>query len=542
MKIGICALFISFIFFPFTQTNGKEIIVIPGLQLDFKNCKSFIVLENRVKMAKKVGDKKRQNEVYIPSGRCFNANPVCCNVRTEAEEMKLALTSKMGVSSSVIFKEEKSLTTRQNAKHTLNLISELFPNYKGLSVVTSFYHINRNSWLKDKKNNSTRHIFDKKFKNVTYYSSDRFLKPSVAYKDSFFTYSDGWRSDVHSRLFCDVNGDGMDDLVGIGSNDIDVSLSKGKSFKAHSSWGSQLTSSEGWNNIDHVRLCEDVNGDGKADLIGFGNDGVYISQSTGSNFEKAKKWSEKFGIKDGWNTKYHARMVGDVNGDGKADIVAVSDRETYVALSSGALFAPPQVWRKCDRSMSFKCGGFTGDHVRVLADFDGDGKKDIIGFGALNIFVMRSTGKFFEPSRTKLKNDEKGNKASFTPKAGGFIGGYRYNNKRTMTDFPRGAADFNGDGKADLWAIGKDSIMIAFSNGEEFEYLGSSSWSFHRRLKGYNLLTRDAGCFKCWDGWKHPRLAGDINGDGLNDIIGIGSKETYVTIFDLGGKSTKDQP
>ena len=67
-------------------------------------------------------------------------------------------------------------------------------------------------------------LFDKKFKNVTYYSSDRFLKPSVAYKDSFFTYSDGWRSDVHSRLFCDVNGDGKDDLVGIGRNDIDVSL------------------------------------------------------------------------------------------------------------------------------------------------------------------------------------------------------------------------------------------------------------------------------------------------------------------------------
>ena len=56
--------------------------------------------------------------------------------------------------------------------------------------------------------------------------------------------------------------------------------------------------------------------------------------------------------------------------------------------------------------------------------------------------------------------------------------------------------------------------MIAFSNGKKFEYLGPSSWSFHRRLKGH----------------------------GLNDIIGIGSKENYVTVFDLGGKSIKDQP
>ena len=50
MNVSSCALFISFIFFPFSQIKGKEIIVIPGLQLDFKNCKSFIVLENRVKM------------------------------------------------------------------------------------------------------------------------------------------------------------------------------------------------------------------------------------------------------------------------------------------------------------------------------------------------------------------------------------------------------------------------------------------------------------------------------------------------------------
>ena len=55
----------------------------------------------------------------------------------------------------------------------------------------------------------------------------------------------------------------------------------------------------------------------QVDLIGFGNDGVYVSQSTGSHFEKTKKWNKKFGKEDGWNTKLHARMVGDVNGDGK---------------------------------------------------------------------------------------------------------------------------------------------------------------------------------------------------------------------------------
>ena len=63
-----------------------------------------------------------------------------------------------------------------------------------------------------------------------------------------------------------------------------------------------------------------------------------------------------------------------------------------MALSTGLQFSSPKVWRKCERSMSSQCGGFTGDHIRVLADFDGDGKEDIIGFGDLNIFVMKSKG------------------------------------------------------------------------------------------------------------------------------------------------------
>tara|TARA_Y100001958_G_C21185151_1_gene514360 strand:- start:709 stop:1014 length:306 start_codon:yes stop_codon:yes gene_type:complete len=100
----------------------------------------------------------------------------------------------------------------------------------------------------------------------------------------------------------------------------------------------------------------------------------------------------------------------------------------------------------------------------------------------------------------------------------------------------------NGDGKADLWAIGNDAIMIAYSNGKEFEYLGSAVWSFQRKLEGYEFMTRNAGCFNCWDGWKHPRLAGDFNGDGLTDIMGIGERKTYITLFNLWGRSTLDQP
>ena len=41
---------------------------------------------------------------------------------------------------------------------------------------------------------------------------------------------------------------------------------------------------EGWNNIDHTRTVADVNGDGKADVIGFGGTNVFVSFSEGNSF------------------------------------------------------------------------------------------------------------------------------------------------------------------------------------------------------------------------------------------------------------------
>jgi hypothetical protein len=38
----------------------------------------------------------------------------------------------------------------------------------------------------------------------------------------------------------------------------------------------------------------DVNGDNKADIIGFGNNAVYVSLSTGSSFQNGIIWNTGF--------------------------------------------------------------------------------------------------------------------------------------------------------------------------------------------------------------------------------------------------------
>ena len=40
----------------------------------------------------------------------------------------------------------------------------------------------------------------------------------------------------------------------------------------------------GWRIAKHPRMMADVNGDGRDDVVGFGNAGTYVSTSTGTSF------------------------------------------------------------------------------------------------------------------------------------------------------------------------------------------------------------------------------------------------------------------
>jgi len=73
-----------------------------------------------------------------------------------------------------------------------------------------------------------------------------------------------------------------------------------------------------------------MNGDGRADVVGFGHAGVYISTSTGTSFRAPRLRNNKFGYIDGWRTERHVRTVGDVIGNGNDDIVGFADDGVYV--------------------------------------------------------------------------------------------------------------------------------------------------------------------------------------------------------------------
>ena len=128
----------------------------------------------------------------------------------------------------------------------------------------------------------------------------------------------------------DVNNDGRDDLIGFGLDGVYVALSTGSGFGAVSRWTDAFDLSHGWTVAQYVRTVGDVNNDGRDDLVGFGQDGVYIALSTGNSFTLIFKGTSAFDLSHGWTVAQYVRTIGDIDGDGKADLVGFGLDGVYV--------------------------------------------------------------------------------------------------------------------------------------------------------------------------------------------------------------------
>jgi len=124
-------------------------------------------------------------------------------------------------------------------------------------------------------------------------------------------------------------------------------LMKGNDFSlcgltpGHLGWSPQLVvrnfgyDAGGWRVENHPRFLADTTGDGRADIVGFGNAGVYVSRALADGtFEGPMLVITNFGYDaGGWRVEKHPRFLADTTGEGRADVVGFGDAGVYVSRS-----------------------------------------------------------------------------------------------------------------------------------------------------------------------------------------------------------------
>jgi len=180
-----------------------------------------------------------------------------------------------------------------------------------------------------------------------------------------FKTSDGpvWKDAVWRDVAIrDVNGDGRDDLIGRTAGEWWVSLSTssvatGPSFAKATRWAAWADA--GWDAV----FFDDLNADGRADLLGLLDGQWWVALSTGSGFADAKKWAD-------WaDAAWDALGTFDPDGDGRADLYGMIGGEWWVGRSTGTGF---------QTSLRDRWAAVAWEDVRA-GDFDGDGREDLAG-------------------------------------------------------------------------------------------------------------------------------------------------------------------
>lgn len=213
---------------------------------------------------------------------------------------------------------------------------------------------------------------------------------------------------------------GNREVIGIGNLNADVS--DDVIYRTNTGWYGFIDANGGNNNIgfrngQSLAAIGDINGDGRDDLI-FENDATgFFSYVRGGDLA-----SVNIGSRAGSTLV----ATGDFNGDGKTDLLFRNDSSGWLSYARGGDLANVNV------------GFRTGQEMLAVGDFDGDGRDDVL---------FRSTTSGW------MSYAKSGNGANVNL-------GYRDGQELL------GVGDFNGDGTTDLLFRKTSSGWLSFMEGD----------------------------------------------------------------------------
>jgi len=333
---------------------------------------------------------------------------------------------------------------------------------------------------------------------ITFEAGDRPPSPGLQFSDE-----EGWRDNPmywQTIQSADVNGDGKPDVCGRLDTGIYCALSKGITFARATRWIDNFKDIDGWADPAYGQTIRfpDVNNDGKADVCGRGVYGILCALSEGTSFGPATYWSSDYRDPFGWkNHPSHWKTIQfpDLNSDGKADVCGRGGAGLICALSNGASFGPTTVWSSFysnDNQWNIDPAYW---QTIQFADLNGDRKADVCGRGGAGPHCALSNGSSFGPT---------------SPWAYAFTDADNWYTSPAYWQTIK-LVDVSGDKKADICGRGIAGVYCAISNGTGFG--PASAWINH--FTDAQLWNTDPSY------WKTVQFP-DINADGKADVCGRG--------------------
>jgi hypothetical protein len=282
----------------------------------------------------------------------------------------------------------------------------------------------------------------------------------------------------------DVNGDGkLDGVFTKNGDQVHVALGNGDgTFQA-------ISSSYMGTNPRSVTLG-DVNGDGKLDLVtvnnGSANASVRLGDGNGT-FEASVTFAT--GTYD--STVFGAATLGDVNGDGRLDLITANSGANTVSVLLGT--GGSAIWANFSPQQTLTTGA--SPRSVAMGDVNNDGKLDLItaNYDGSTVGVLLGSGN--STFQTQVTYASGTNPLAVT------------------------LADVNSDGKLDIIAANSEAASVSV-------LLGSGTGTFSTKTD-FTTGTTPSGV-----------TLGDVNGDGRLDLITANYGSANASVLLSNGDGT----
>ena len=307
---------------------------------------------------------------------------------------------------------------------------------------------------------------------------------------------DGSGVHAHPALTGDVDGDGRTDIIFVGQGWSGPGLNiRTKLSNGDGTWDSRAqVLGDGPAVHEYATLIGDVNGDGRSDLIfvgqGWSGPGLNVRTKL-SNGDGT--WSSRSAVLgDGSGVHQHATLTGDVNGDGRTDLIFVGQGWSGPGLTVRTKLSNGDgSWAPVTQVLGDGSG--VHQYPTLTGDINGDGRTDLVFVGqgwsgaGLNVRTKLSAGDGTWISRSQVVGDGSG-----------------------VHRYPTLLADADGDGKDDLVFVGQSWIGTGLNIRSKLSR-GDGTWTSR-----FDVMGDGSGVHA------YPPLTGDANGDGKADLIFVG--------------------